>query len=116
MRQTLAEPVAWKAGDIFIFDDYAPHYSKPNKSENSRRVIYLVFQRASTGGPTRAEYNKLKRAYNPPEGKVSNIDELKPPNGFLSRMKAEDRGKHVYETDRPLNHAPGVWRSGVPVT
>ncbi|ACE94056.1 MULTISPECIES: phytanoyl-CoA dioxygenase family protein [Rhizobium] len=79
------EPVTWKAGDIFIFDDYAPHYSKPNKSENSRRVIYLVFQRASTGGPTRAEYNKLKRAYNPPEGKVSNIDELKPPNGIFYR-------------------------------
>ncbi|WFU12853.1 phytanoyl-CoA dioxygenase family protein (plasmid) [Rhizobium sp. CB3090] len=79
------EPVSWKAGDIFIFDDYAPHYSKPNKSENSRRVIYLVFQRASTGGPTRAEYNKLKRAYNPPEGKVSDIDELKPPNGIFYR-------------------------------
>ncbi|MER8581463.1 phytanoyl-CoA dioxygenase family protein [Mesorhizobium sp. M1423] len=79
------EPIAWKAGDIFIFDDYAPHYSRPNKSNRSRRTLYLVFQRASTGGPTRAEYNVLKRALNPPEGKVADLDKLKPPNGIFYR-------------------------------
>ncbi|WP_192356058.1 phytanoyl-CoA dioxygenase family protein [Mesorhizobium mediterraneum] len=79
------EPVVWKAGDIFIFDDYAPHYSLPNKSNRSRRTLYLVFQRASTGGPTRAEYNVLKRALNPPEGKVADLDKLKPPNGIFYR-------------------------------
>ncbi|WCM23160.1 phytanoyl-CoA dioxygenase family protein [Paraburkholderia bryophila] len=79
------EPVPWKAGDIFIFDDYAPHYSQPNKSNRSRRTLYLVFQRASTGGPTRAEYNKLKRAYNPPEGKESDMHDLKPSNGIFYR-------------------------------
>lgn len=79
------EPVSWKAGDVFIFDDYAPHYSLPNKSDRSRRVIYLVFQRASTGGPTRAEYNALKRAYNPPENKVSDLENLKLPNGIFYR-------------------------------
>ncbi|MER8421726.1 phytanoyl-CoA dioxygenase family protein [Mesorhizobium sp. M1329] len=79
------EPVVWKAGDIFIFDDYAPHYSRPNKSNRSRRTLYLVFQRASTGGPTRAEYNVLKRALNPPEGRVADLDKLKPPNGIFYR-------------------------------
>nr|WP_287261421.1 phytanoyl-CoA dioxygenase family protein [Mesorhizobium sp.] len=79
------EPVVWKAGDIFIFDDYAPHYSLPNKSNRSRRTLYLVFQRASTGGPTRAEYNVLKRVLNPPEGKVADLDKLKPPNGIFYR-------------------------------
>lgn len=79
------EPVPWKAGDVFIFDDYAPHYSLPNKSDRSRRTLYLVFQRASTGGPDRAEYNRMKRAYNPPEGKVSELEDLKAPNGIFYR-------------------------------
>ncbi|MDX8441391.1 phytanoyl-CoA dioxygenase family protein [Mesorhizobium australafricanum] len=79
------EPISWKAGDVFIFDDYAPHYSRPNKSNRSRRTLYLVFQRASTGGPSRAEYNVLKRALNPPEGKVADLDNLKPPNGIFYR-------------------------------
>lgn len=79
------EPTPWKAGDIFIFDDYAPHYSQPNKSDRSRRTLYLVFQRASTGGPTRAEYNRMKRAYNPPEGRVADMDNLKVSNGIFYR-------------------------------
>ncbi|KAA3441912.1 phytanoyl-CoA dioxygenase family protein [Mesorhizobium sp. SARCC-RB16n] len=79
------EPVSWKAGDVFIFDDYAPHYSLPNKSNRSRRTLYLVFQRASTDGPTRAEYNRMKRAYNPPEGKLPDLDSLKVPNGIFYR-------------------------------
>ncbi|WP_024521049.1 phytanoyl-CoA dioxygenase family protein [Bradyrhizobium sp. Tv2a-2] len=79
------EPTPWKAGDLFIFDDYAPHYSLPNKSDRSRRALYLVFQRASSGGPTRAEYNRMKRAYNPPEDGVSDLENLKLPNGILYR-------------------------------
>ncbi|MER9732052.1 phytanoyl-CoA dioxygenase family protein [Mesorhizobium sp. M0217] len=97
------EPVVWKSGDIFIFDDYAPHYSRPNKSNRSRRTLYLVFQRASTGGPTRAEYNVLKRALNPPEGKVADLDsspqmassiaiELTQPGGGM-HTKLIDRSK-----------------------
>nr|WP_292490938.1 phytanoyl-CoA dioxygenase family protein [Mesorhizobium sp.] len=97
------EPVVWNASDIFIFDDYAPHYSQPNKSNCSRRTLYLVFQRASTGGPTRAEYNVLKRALSPPEGKVADLDKLKPPNRiFLPRLSSRSQARHVHETDRPL--------------
>lgn len=84
-KQFSWEPISWKAGDIFIFDDYAPHYSKPNKSNLPRRVIYLAFQRASSHGPTRAEYNAMKRAYNPPEKKVSDINNLKVSNGIFYR-------------------------------
>ncbi len=79
------EPVHLKAGDVFIFDDYAPHYSLPNKSDRSRRAIHLVFQRASTGGPTRTEYNRMKRAYNPPEEAVADLENLKIPNGIFYR-------------------------------
>ncbi|MHB0773080.1 phytanoyl-CoA dioxygenase family protein [Bradyrhizobium sp. 1.29L] len=79
------EPVSWTAGDVFIFDDYAPHYSLPNKSNRPRRALYLVFQRASTGGPTRAEYMRMKRAYNPPEGKLSDLENLNTPNGIFYR-------------------------------
>ncbi|KPA89291.1 MULTISPECIES: phytanoyl-CoA dioxygenase family protein [Pseudomonas] len=84
-KQFSWEETPWRAGDIFIFDDYAPHYSLPNKSDRSRRTLYLVYQRASTGGPTRDEYNAMKRAYNPPEGRVSDLDNLKPSNGIFYR-------------------------------
>ncbi|AMP02685.1 phytanoyl-CoA dioxygenase family protein [Collimonas pratensis] len=79
------EPVHCKAGDIFIFDDYAPHYSEPNKSDRSRRTLYLVFQRESTAGPNRTEYNAMKRAYNPPEEKDYDINDLRPSNGIFYR-------------------------------
>lgn len=79
------EPISWRAGDVFIFDDYTPHYSLPNKSDRSRRTLYLVYQRDSTGGPSRAEYNAMKRAYNPPEGRVADLDNLKPSNGIFYR-------------------------------
>ena len=79
------EPVSWKAGDVFIFDDHAPHYSRPNHSDRSRRTLYLVFQRDSTGGPSRDEYNLMKRAYNPPESRTIDIDNLKPSNGIFYR-------------------------------
>ncbi|WP_271500899.1 phytanoyl-CoA dioxygenase family protein [Bradyrhizobium sp. CCBAU 11357] len=84
------EPVRLKAGDVFIFDDYAPHYSLPNKSDRSRRAIHLAFQRASTGGPTRTECNRMKRAYNPPEGAVADLEHLKLPNVRLGRRGTAD--------------------------
>lgn len=64
---------------------YAPHYSLPNKSDRSRRTLYLVLQRASTGGPDRAEYNRMKRAYNPPVGKIVDLQGLRTPNGIFYR-------------------------------
>lgn len=79
------ESISWRAGDIFIFDDYTPHYSMPNKSDRSRRTLYLVYQRMATGGPTRDEYNAMKRAYNPPEGREADLENLKPSNGIFYR-------------------------------
>lgn len=80
------EPVNCNAGDILIFDNYVPHYSEPNKSNSSRRVIYLVYQRQSTLGFTsRKEYNERKRALMPPEGKNVDINNLKKINGIFYR-------------------------------
>nr|WP_292492328.1 phytanoyl-CoA dioxygenase family protein [Mesorhizobium sp.] len=95
------EPVVWNAGDIFIFDDYAPHYSQPNKRNRSRRTLYLVFQRASTGGPTRAEYNVLKRALNPPEGRVADLDNSSPQTAFFIEIEPTGPTRHAHGIDRP---------------
>jgi 2-aminoethylphosphonate dioxygenase len=42
-------------GDVIFFDSYVPHGSPPNTSDQSRRNIFLTFNRASAGD-MRAKY------------------------------------------------------------
>jgi len=42
-------------GDVIFFDSYVPHGSPPNRSERSRRNIFLTFNKASAGD-MRAQY------------------------------------------------------------
>lgn len=80
------EPITSNPGDMLIFDNYVPHYSEPNKSNNSRRTMYLVFQRESTQGfSSRKEYNARKREVMPPEGKNIDINNLKKINDIFYR-------------------------------
>jgi len=60
------QPVHCQPGDAVFFDSYAPHRSLPNKTDKSRRVLYITFNGASDGD-RRAEYYADKRKNYPPD-------------------------------------------------
>ena len=60
------EPVHCQPGDAVFFDSYAPHRSMPNKTDKSRRVLYITFNGASEGDH-RAQYYADKRRNYPPD-------------------------------------------------
>ncbi|MGA9575797.1 MAG: phytanoyl-CoA dioxygenase family protein [Lysobacterales bacterium] len=60
------QPVHCQPGDAVFFDSYAPHRSQPNKTDKSRRVLYITFNAASDGDH-RAEYYADKRKNYPPD-------------------------------------------------
>jgi len=60
------QPVHCQPGDAVFFDSYAPHRSLPNKTDQSRRVLYITFNGASDGDQ-RAKYYADKRKNYPPD-------------------------------------------------
>lgn len=52
-------------GDVIFFDCYVPHGSPPNRSDRSRRMLFLTFNRQSDGD-MRARYYSDKWASYPP--------------------------------------------------
>jgi len=59
-------PVETEPGDVLFFDSYAPHASKPNMTDQARRILYLTYNRADAGDH-RARYFAEKRANFPPD-------------------------------------------------
>ena len=59
-------PVDGKAGDVVIFDSYAPHRSDINVSDYTRRNLYLTYNPLSLGS-FRERYYEEKRKWFPPE-------------------------------------------------
>jgi ectoine hydroxylase-related dioxygenase (phytanoyl-CoA dioxygenase family) len=55
-----------KPGDAVFFDSYAPHRSKPNRTDKARRVLYITYNRKSEGD-SRAQYYADKRRNYPPD-------------------------------------------------
>jgi hypothetical protein len=53
-------------GDAVFFDSYAPHRSAPNRTDKSRRVLYITYNRLSEGD-SRVQYYADKRASYPPD-------------------------------------------------
>ena len=60
------DPVPTAPGDVLFFDSYAPHASKPNLTDEPRRILYLTYNAASDGDH-RARYYADKRATFPPD-------------------------------------------------
>lgn len=54
-------PVEASAGDLVLFDSYAPHHSGPNTTDRPRRALYLTYNAASAGD-LRAAYYADKQA------------------------------------------------------
>lgn len=71
IAEQVEEKLPWRkletrAGDIVFFNSYIPHRSPANHSEQSRRAMYITYNRHSEG-ERRADYFADKRASFPPE-------------------------------------------------
>lgn len=53
-------------GDVLFFDSYLPHRSAPNLTPDSRRVLYVTYNKASEGNH-REQYYADKRESYPPD-------------------------------------------------
>jgi hypothetical protein len=60
-------PVPCQKGDVILFDSYLPHYSEPNRTQRSRRAMFITFNKAAEGGSKRNEYYQDKRDKFPPD-------------------------------------------------
>ena len=52
-------------GDAILFDSYIPHRSGPNLTADSRRVLYVTYNRLSEGDRRRQYYDDKRRSYPP---------------------------------------------------
>ena len=57
---------AVQAGDVVFFDSFAPHASKPNRTDTPRRLLYLTYN-LCRAGDHRARYHAEKHAAFPPD-------------------------------------------------
>jgi ectoine hydroxylase-related dioxygenase (phytanoyl-CoA dioxygenase family) len=79
------QPVPVMPGDVIIFDDLAPHLSRPNQSDCARRAMFLTFNRKKDGDK-RSEYFALKNKLFPPE------DQRSPDRDYRKLGKQFSRG------------------------
>lgn len=54
-----------KPGDLIFLDCYAPHASEPNRSNCSRRLYYVTYNRISAGDNLARYYADKRRSYPP---------------------------------------------------
>ncbi len=58
-------PVETKAGDAVFFDSYAPHRSKPNLTNEPRRILYVTYNKLSEGDSRQQYYDDKRKSYPP---------------------------------------------------
>ena len=52
-------------GDTVFFDSFAPHRSKPNMTNEQRRVLYVTYNAAAEGDHRRQYYDEKRLSYPP---------------------------------------------------
>lgn len=87
-------PIECKTGDVILFDSYLPHYSEPNRSQGSRRAIFITYNKVSEGGSMRNAYYADKRDKFPPD---------------CERIPNKDysAGAAIYNVANPINETMG---------
>ncbi len=58
-------PFPTKPGDVAFFDSYAPHGSGPNRTERSRRILYITYNRTSAGDHRERYYADKRKGFPP---------------------------------------------------
>ncbi|HWN14898.1 MAG TPA: phytanoyl-CoA dioxygenase family protein, partial [Candidatus Dormibacteraeota bacterium] len=66
MRRLGGRPMPTRPGDAVFFDSYTPHASGPNLTAERRRVLYITYNRRSSGDH-RVRYYADKRKSFPPD-------------------------------------------------
>lgn len=59
-------PLPTEPGDAVFFDSYTPHRSKPNSTNEKRRILYVTYN-AANDGDHRKQYYDDKRLNYPPD-------------------------------------------------
>lgn len=59
------EPFPMSPGDVAFFDCFVPHQSKPNRTTQARRNLYLTYNRASAGDHRERYYADKRRNFPP---------------------------------------------------
>ena len=65
MNGMVFEPTPTQPGDIVFFDNFAPHQSKPNMSDQVRRIYYATYNRLSEGEHMAQYYTDKHKNYPP---------------------------------------------------
>ncbi|MER9625469.1 phytanoyl-CoA dioxygenase family protein [Mesorhizobium sp. M0222] len=106
------EPVVWKAGDIFIFDDHAPHYSRPNKAIVLGGHSTWCSSVPQPVGRPALNITSLSAPLTRPRAKwpISTISSPQMGSSIAIELTQPGGGMHTKLIDRSSN-ARTVWRS-----
>jgi hypothetical protein len=58
-------PIETNPGDAIFFDSFAPHRSKPNLTDQARRVLYVTYNKLSEGDHRQRYYDDKRMSYPP---------------------------------------------------
>ena len=65
MKEMKFESVLLEPGDMVFFDSFAPHGSGPNMTDQSRRVLYITYNKLSEGDHRKQYYADKRKSFPP---------------------------------------------------
>jgi ectoine hydroxylase-related dioxygenase (phytanoyl-CoA dioxygenase family) len=65
MKEMKFESVMLEPGDMVFFDSFVPHGSGPNLTDQSRRVLYITYNKLSEGDHRRQYYADKRKSFPP---------------------------------------------------
>ncbi|MDP3559880.1 MAG: phytanoyl-CoA dioxygenase family protein [Legionellaceae bacterium] len=69
------EPIECSPGDVIIFSAYAPHYSTPNNTSDSRRAVFLTFGKTRNSiSKTKVYYDKKRKIFPQDSERCPDVD------------------------------------------
>lgn len=65
MKAMKFESIMLEPGDMVFFDSFAPHGSGPNMTDQSRRVLYITYNKLSEGDHRKQYYADKRKSFPP---------------------------------------------------
>jgi len=65
MKEMKFESILLEPGDMVFFDSFVPHGSAPNMTNQSRRVLYITFNKLSEGDHRKQYYADKRKSFPP---------------------------------------------------
>ncbi len=104
------QPVPTEPGDVIFFDSFAPHASKPNFTDQPRRILYLTYNLASEGDHRAHTTPKST----PPSRRTSSGTAARATSSGCSRRRAGQLSAEIVGEDE-VGEAPAEQVVGVVV-